>query len=80
MKTQTTAGLTSLSSWHRSKRGNLWRHYDGCTLTIFGRDDGRYSWCIAGPRGPRFSSATYPNQRKALRAIAVELDHDFDDD
>jgi hypothetical protein len=36
------------AGFRRSRRGNLWRTWEGLTLTVFARDDGRYAWCIAG--------------------------------
>jgi hypothetical protein len=36
------------ASFRQSRRGNLWRTWEGLTLTVFARDDGRYGWCVAG--------------------------------
>ena len=44
----TTLRAEFKAGFRRSRRGNLWRTWEGLTLTVFGRADGRYRWCIAG--------------------------------
>ena len=65
--------FTQLHNWQRSKKGNLWRHHDGQTLTVFKRLDNLFSWCISGSDGPDFSEGTYETEEDALLALAEEL-------
>jgi hypothetical protein len=60
--------------FRRSRKGNLWRHFEGMTLTVFGRDDGFYGWCIAGPDGTRFSSGGFEEEADAIGSLAGELE------
>ena len=47
-------------TFRRSRKGNLWRMYDGMTLTVFRRGDGAgYCWCAADSLGPRYSTEPY---------------------
>ena len=45
--------------WKRSRKGNLWRLFDGKTLTIFCREDEYYGWCVADGKTTRFSSGGF---------------------
>ena len=58
-----------LAGFRRSKRGNLWRHYEGRTLTVFRRDRGGFAWCVADGEEPRFSPLAYGTEREALDAL-----------
>lgn len=58
----------------RSKRGNLWRNWEGMTLTVFARDDGRFGWCIVDAEGDkRFSRGSYESEEDAVGGLAGEL-------
>lgn len=60
--------------WKRSKRGNLWRNWQGMTLTIFKRKgDGYYAWSIADVDGPRFSSCGYETEHEAIGELESAL-------
>jgi len=65
--------LVNSPEWRRSRRGNLWRVWEGMTLTVFARKDGFYGWCIADDKGTRFSSAGYPTEGEALEALAAQV-------
>ena len=68
------AEFESSLSWHRSKRGNLWRNWKGKTLTIFRRTgDGFFGWCIANEDERQFSSGGYETEADAMRALVSEL-------
>ena len=57
----------------RSRKGNLWRDFEGVTVTIFARDDGFYGWCIAGHQGKRFSHNGYETEDHAMAALTDQL-------
>jgi len=57
------------AAWQRSRKGNLWRHWEGMTLSIYARDDGYFGWCVAGEEGPRFSSGGYETEEDAMAAL-----------
>ncbi len=60
--------------FRRSRRGNLWRNFQGQTVTIFKRTgDDFYGWCIAGGDERRFSSGAYETEADAMDALASEL-------
>jgi hypothetical protein len=60
--------------WKRSRKGNLWKHWDGLTLTVFRREgDGWFAWSIADADGPRFSQAAYRTEEEALTALGETL-------
>jgi hypothetical protein len=61
------------AAWKRSKRGNLWRNYQGKTVTIFGRDDGYFAWSISDKDGTRFSRGGYEDEDEAMGALAAAL-------
>jgi len=61
------------SGFKRSKKGNLWREYDGLTLTVFSKGE-RYSWCIASPEGPTFSHKRYGSEEDAIAGLYSELE------
>jgi hypothetical protein len=57
------------ADWRRSKRGNLWREWDGMTVTIFHRN-GRYFWCIAdGGEERRFSLGGFEIEDDAMSSV-----------
>jgi hypothetical protein len=56
--------------FRRSKRGNLWRKWEGLSVTVFRRPGGGwYGWSIANEDGPRFSPGGYPDEERALEAL-----------
>ena len=61
------------AGFKRSKKGNLWRHYDGQTACVFGRDDGYYGWSISGNSATRFSKGGYRTEEEALEALGESL-------
>ncbi len=61
------------SGWKRSRRGNLWRLYDGKTLTIFCRDDEYYGWCVADGKQTRFSAGGFEMEEDAMDNLAETL-------
>lgn len=62
------------SGFKRSRKGNLWRNYEGLTLTIFRRrGDDYYGWSIADSDGVRFSPGGCETEEDALSALSSEL-------
>lgn len=62
------------TGFRRSKKGNLWRQYDGQTLSVFPRSDDTFGWCIAsGDDDKQFSSRGYETEEEAIEALATEL-------
>ena len=62
------------AAFKRSHRGNLWRRYEGRTLTVFKREgDGRYAWSIADENGPRFSRESFETEEDALGNLAFAV-------
>jgi hypothetical protein len=59
--------------FRRSRKGNLWREWQGLTVTVFRRAGG-FHWSIADEYGPRYSPAGYQDQDLALAALWVRLD------
>jgi hypothetical protein len=60
--------------WKRSKKNNLWRNWQGMTLTIFKREgDGYFAWSIAGVDGPRFSNCGYETEHEAIGELEDAL-------
>ena len=58
----------------RSRKGNLWRDFEGVTVTIFARDDGLgYGYCIANYKGKRYSQTPYTTEDQVMRALEREL-------
>ena len=62
-----------VSGFRRSKRGNLWRLYDGATVSVFSRDDGFFGWCVAGGEEKRYSRSGYETEEEAMSALVFEL-------
>jgi len=73
--------LTSFETgFRRSKKGNLWREYDGKTLSVFPRSDDTFGWCIAsGDDNKQFSSRGYETEEEAIEALGRMLDVEDDD-
>jgi hypothetical protein len=50
-----------------SQRGNLWREFEGRTLTVFARKDGDgYMWCVVSPEHKEYSDETFDTQDEAI--------------
>jgi hypothetical protein len=60
-------------TWRRSRKGNLYRRLWDMVLTVYPRR-GRWAWCIASPRGVRFSPGDYLSEAAAKRAVVEEAD------
>jgi hypothetical protein len=58
--------------WRRSLKGNLWREFNGLTLSVFIRD-GRFAWSIADSDGPQYSTLRYKTEADAITAIREVL-------
>jgi hypothetical protein len=60
----------------RSKKGNLWRHYEGRNLTMFRRRDDSYAWVIGDDLegGPQFSQDSWETEADAMEDLARELE------
>ena len=61
-----------LANWQRSRKGNLWRKWEGLTVTVFYRLR-RYHWSIADEEGPRFSQGSYSGEAEAITALREAL-------
>lgn len=57
----------------RSRKGNLWRDYQGVTVTVFARDDGFWGYCIASGERKRYSQTPYENEEGAMAALTAQL-------
>jgi hypothetical protein len=65
------------AGFRRSKKGNLWRNYEGVTLTVFRRPwDGGFGWSISDSEGPEFSPGGFEDEEDALEALWIELEGD----
>jgi hypothetical protein len=63
-----------VAGFRRSKKGNLWRHFEGLTLTVFARrGDGFFGWCVRGSDGPRFSNGCFEDEQDAVISLAHEM-------
>lgn len=60
--------------FQRSRKGNLWREYEGLNLSVFQRDTGVFDWSLADEDGPRFSSYGWETEEEALDALSFEVD------
>jgi hypothetical protein len=58
-----------MTGFMRSKKGNLWRRWQGTSLTVFARKDGKWSWVIVDESGPKFSRHAYAEKDDALAAL-----------
>ncbi len=61
------------AAWRRSRKGNLWRHYEGVTVSIFTRRDDMPGWSIADADGTRFSHGGFFDEEEAMGDLADEL-------
>ena len=64
------------AGFKRSKKGNLWRNYEGLTVVIFRRQgDDWFSWSITDTddEGPRFSPRPFDTEADAMDALCDEL-------
>jgi len=66
------------AAFRRSRRGNLWREYDGdegrrLTLCVFPRSGG-FAWSIADREGVRFSRETFDEEDEAIGGLWHELE------
>ena len=57
-------------AWRRSAKGNLWRRWEGKSVTVFRRADGSYGWCFAGCRFNRYSEYPYETEEEAIEFLA----------
>lgn len=62
------------SGFHRSRRGNLWREFEGSNVTVFKSKYGAFAWCISsGDDDVEFSPENFATEREAIDSVAVEL-------
>ena len=73
MKATLAARDKFVAGFRRSAKGNLWRQFEGLTVTVFKRDD-CFHWCIAGPTDKRFSEFNYEDEEEAVSSVASELE------
>jgi hypothetical protein len=66
------AQFEDVAAWRRSAKGNLWRRWDECTVSVFYRDR-RYHWSIADGEDVTFSHATYGDEEEALTALGEAM-------
>jgi hypothetical protein len=60
--------------WTSSKKGNLWKLWDGKTVSIFKRTDGWWGWSYAAKNDrPRFSTGGYKTIEEAMEGLADVL-------
>lgn len=59
-------------SWQTSKRGNLWRMWEGITLTIVEQSEG-FTWCIADSGGPHYPRVWWNTIDGAMDHLASHL-------
>jgi hypothetical protein len=63
----------------RSKRGNLWREWNGYRVVVFEKSNapGKYSWLIASDDGgTTFSRFDYPDEDSAVEGFYRHVDAD----
>ena len=61
------------AGFSRSRRGNLWRLFEGKTRTVFRRRDDYFGWCIATDESKKFSAQGYEFEGDALAALTDAL-------
>lgn len=57
------------AAFKRSRKGNLWRVWEGKTLTVFKRRDGWFGWSIADNAGAKFSPGGYGDEGEAIGGL-----------
>jgi hypothetical protein len=63
------------AGFRRSRKGNLWRPFQGVTLTVFAHPvDGSYHWCLSDGDGPRYGERGYDEEEEAMRDLWAELE------
>ncbi len=65
------------AEFRRSRKGNLWRTYDGRTVVVFQREaDGCFAWSINGGDdvGTQFSESAYEIECDAMESLMDVLD------
>jgi hypothetical protein len=60
------------SGWSRSRKGNLWRKWDGMTVSIFPRRGG-FAWSITEDDSPQYSPSQHETEEDALDDLAGVL-------
>lgn len=60
--------------FNRSRKGNLTRHFEGLSVTVFRRDTGRFDYSVSDGYGTRFSDFGYESESEALHALARAMD------
>jgi hypothetical protein len=63
-----------------SERGNMWREMGEHRVTVFRREDGRYSWCVHDGERPRYSRQHYDTEAEALRALWDHVSEEVGDE
>jgi hypothetical protein len=62
------------TAWSVSKKGNLWRLWEGKTVSIFRRRDGFFGWSYAEKNEPpRYSTGGYEVIEDAMSGLAEVL-------
>lgn len=61
-----------VQGFRRSRKGNLWRDWDGVTCTVFARM-GRYVWCVADEAEVTYSRERFETEEEALWDLASEM-------
>jgi hypothetical protein len=60
-------------NWKRSRKGNLWRTWQGITVTVFRNRFGGYGWCAHDGREPQYSRGRFEDEEEAVMDAADEL-------
>jgi hypothetical protein len=55
-----------------SRKGNMWRDWQGMTLTIFQARHGKWTWCIADGNGRRWGRKC-DSQESAMSDLFIEV-------
>lgn len=63
----------SPAAWRRSKRGNLWRYWEGKTVTIFARPQGGYAWCVVSGDDKWYSPGGFSTESEALDSVGEAI-------
>ena len=65
--------FSAASAWRRASRGNLWREWEGETITVFERPAGSFNWSVADEDGPRYSREVFDDEDDAMMALCEEV-------